>query len=813
VTGSTVAGVAPEQADGRALDRSRVSAPLLAVALPGLVTLLALLPVPSVLPAVLYLAVISTIALVGSTTSGLLASCVSFAAFAFFFVVPRHTVAAPDWPHASELAGFVVVAVGLTQVFDWERRLRAAERAARRRAEEAAARTRRLEAVARALAEARTPQQVLDAVLTEGLVAADARAGVIAFVSPDGSGLDVVASRGYEGGEAHFDDWSHFGLDEELPLSVAVRTGVPVYLSSTAERNARFPLLAARVGASSEPSHGLTCLPLTFEDRVLGGLVLSFPGDEGFDADRRALKEALAAQAAQALDRARLDAAERELRERLAFLAEASELLASSLDYELTLARLAQLVVPRLADWCTVDMLAADGSIERLAVAHQDPAKVRLARELAERFPADRSADRGVARVLRTGEPELIPEIADELLVTAVAGNDELLGILRELGLRSALTVPLVARGQTLGALTLIAAESVRPYGESDLELVLDLARRAAVAVDNARLHAQAERRADAARALEHVTESVVLVDEAGEARYWNASAAQLLGAGVAEWSRLRTLLDHRSASVQTVPVELEGGELWLQVSRTAFDGGCVYAIRDVTEERQLERTRSEFVATASHELRTPIAAVYGAFQTLLRDDVSLPDDQRDRFLRMGLEESSRLATIVDDLLLVGQLDAGTPRITRERCELSELVTELAERMQVPDTHRLVVDLSTGLPPVRCDPVRLQQVLVNLIENALKYSPGGGTVTFSGSATDGTVAIEVTDEGIGIPVADQARIFERFVRLDPTLTRGVGGTGLGLYISRELVARMDGSIQVRSREGEGTTFRVELPAA
>jgi GAF domain-containing protein len=519
VTGLTLPGQ-------EALRRWSLSAPgrralggAVAVAAPGLVTLLALTSVASAVPRMLYIAAITVAAAVGGTAAGLAAAVLAFAAFAYFFAPPLDSATISAGSEAVSLAVFLVVGAAIGQYVAQERR-------ARQRAEQAAAHTRRLEAVARALAQARAAQQVLDAILTEGLAAAEARAGLIGVVSEDGETIEVIAHRGYE--RERFEAWTGFPVRERLPLSDAVRTGEPVYLASTAERDRRYPPLAR----PPERSHALACLPLVFEGRTLGGLVLSFPGDVVFDAERRALKEALAAQAAAALDRARLDQAERELRQRLAFLAEASALLASSLDYERTLRRFAELCVPRLADWCAIDMPAADGSIERLVVAHPDPEKVRYAHELTRRFPADPDAPTGVPKVLRTGETEFVPEISDELLAAATQDDEELLRIARELRLRSAITVPLAARGRILGALSLVAAESGRRYTQADVEFATDLARRAAVAVDNARLHAEAERRADAARALRYVEEGVVLVDLSGAPRYWNEAARGCSGTG-----------------------------------------------------------------------------------------------------------------------------------------------------------------------------------------------------------------------------------------------------------------------------------------
>lgn len=175
------------------------------------------------------------------------------------------------------------------------------------------------------------------------------------------------------------------------------------------------------------------------------------------------------------------------------FLAEAGEVLSSSLDYRATLSNVARLAVPTLADWCGVDVLEEDGSLERLAVAHQDPQKVELAHELQERYPPDPDAPYGVHQVLRTGEAQMMSEIPPELIERA-ARDEKHREMLRQLGLNSYMTIPLIARHRTLGAITLVYAESGRRYGEQDLGLAKDLARRAALAVDNSRLYGQAQR-------------------------------------------------------------------------------------------------------------------------------------------------------------------------------------------------------------------------------------------------------------------------------------------------------------------------------
>jgi signal transduction histidine kinase len=234
-----------------------------------------------------------------------------------------------------------------------------------------------------------------------------------------------------------------------------------------------------------------------------------------------------------------------------------------------------------------------------------------------------------------------------------------------------------------------------------------------------------------------------------------------------------------------------------------------------LTEEKALEEMKADFVATVSHELRTPLAAIYGSAQTIRRTDVDLDPEIRDQLLGVIASESDRLGTIVNDLLVAGRLDADQLPITVERCDPAQLATSVVEaaRTYVPESVVLELNVPDRTLSVVADPGQLHQVLVNLVDNAIKYSPEGGPVSLSVANGDGTIRFTIADLGLGIPASEHRRIFEKFYRLDPDMTRGIGGTGLGLYICRELVRRMDGKIWVESKLGAGSTFFVELPAA
>jgi PAS domain S-box-containing protein len=524
-------------------------------------------------------------------------------------------------------------------------------------------------------------------------------------------------------------------------------------------------------------------------------------------------------------DRERARAAAEAAGERLQVLAEASQQLAGTLDYESTLANLAKLLVPRFADWYAVDIVDG-GGFRRIAVVHKDPAKAEWA-DKSQRLFAPRTDElEGSARVVRTGEAVLYRTITEELLAASTLGPEHH-EVLRELGMASAMCVPLTAAGRTFGALMLVSSDPERLYDEDDLEFAKHLGRRAAVAVDNARLYREAERRARAALVVEHVADGVVLVDNTGVIQLWNPAAQHMTGVDArdavdraaaqlfADWESIEALSRNDELRPSIQPVNVNGRELWLSITGVGFEDGSVYAFRDVTEERAVETLKSDFVSTISHELRTPLAAIYGAALTLRREDVPLGEPQRTGLLEVIASESDRLARIVNDVLWVSRLESDGLRTTIAPCDGVELAKRVvdAARHYVPPTIKLEFAAPEDVPLIAADPDKVRQVLTNLVDNAVKYSPDGGRVAVEVGVTDRNVRFSVRDEGLGVPPGEHRRIFEKFYRLDPDLTRGVGGTGLGLYISRELLERMDGRIWVESSGEGGSTFVAELPLA
>ena len=569
-------------------------------------------------------------------------------------------------------------------------------------------------------------------------------------------------------------------------------------------------------------------VPLVARGTTLGVLTLATAesGRVYGEPDLR-LAEELAARAALAVDNARLyrDAVANEEQQR--FLAEAGAVLASSLDYAATLQSIARLAVPVFADWCIVDVVEEE-RIQRVATAASDEESERLLEELRRRYPPTMDSPQPAAAALREGKPVIYHEFTPESL--AKTTRDEYhFDLMTRLAPHSALAVPLVARGGTIGAMTFAWASSRRLYTERDLVLAEEVARRAALAVDNARLHRETEERAQATLVLGHVGDGVFMLDRDGVVRLWNPAAEAITRLSredvvgrraddaIPGWRAISVRIPVAKSpaagqSAETVPVEIGEHELWLSVSGVALEEGTVYAFRDLTEERALEKIRSDFVSTVSHELRTPLASVYGAAMTLARKDLELDDGQRSQLLGVVSHEAERLARIIDDVLLASRLDTETVSFSIESCDPVEAVEAAARaaRTHLPSHLELEV-ASSSAPRVAADPEQLRQVLENLIDNAVKYAPEPGVVEIGVGRRGRWACFWVRDEGIGIPEGQQERIFEKFYRLDPELLRGVGGTGLGLYISRELVQRMDGRIWVESEDGAGSTVFFELP--
>lgn len=418
------------------------------------------------------------------------------------------------------------------------------------------------------------------------------------------------------------------------------------------------------------------------------------------------------------------DATERRKAENdLRFLAETTELLAASLDTETTLDTLVRRVVAYLADWCVVDAVDETGRVRDVAVAHVDPEMERRLLAMRRRRPIDPRSPTGPGAALRTGRSFLYSVMTDDDHVLHV-DDPAARGEFRAFGFRSGIAVPLIARGVTIGALSFGSATPGR-FGPSELSLAEDLARRAALAMDNARLYR---------------------------------------------------------------------------------DSQAAIAARD------------QFLSVAAHELRTPITSISGFAELLRRELNSSGDPERvGRYVDRLIASGGRLGALVEDMLDVSRIRLGQLPLRLETVDLAGLVRRVVSSYQEQagrERHELVTKIPSGPCPVVADEDRLEQVLTNLLDNAVKYAPEGGEVRIALASGDGAVRLSVSDSGIGLPSADLESIFRPFGRAENAVAGNLPGLGLGLFICRNIVERHGGRIWAESAgQGKGTTMVVWLPVS
>ncbi|HEU4880156.1 MAG TPA: GAF domain-containing sensor histidine kinase [Gemmatimonadaceae bacterium] len=416
------------------------------------------------------------------------------------------------------------------------------------------------------------------------------------------------------------------------------------------------------------------------------------------------------------------------------FLAEISRTLLDSGEYEETLVKIARLALPELSAWCILDLVQPDGSLTRLAVMHPDPLFEPLAKELETQFPPKNGDLLGAPRILVTQQPELVPEMTQDLIDKGGFDKRQL-GILNTLGFCSYMIVPLKARDRLLGAITFISADPECRYTPKDLLFAEDLAGRIAMGMDNVRLYQEAERARE---------EAVAAVARASLA----------------------------------------------------------------------DRAKTDFLATMSHELRTPLNAIAGYAELLelgMRGPVT--EQQREAIARIRRSEQHLLG-IVNDILMFAKTETGRIPLQLEDTPVGpaiDAVSFLVGPMLAANEIRFSHEESEADLRVIADRDRLNQILVNLLSNAAKFSPRGGEVRVRSETQDHLVAIHVEDEGTGIQEDKLEAIFEPFVQLSSGLTRTADGSGLGLAISRELARLMGGDVTVESVVTRGSIFTLTLP--
>ncbi|WP_392481869.1 AAA family ATPase [Nostoc sp. C110] len=591
--------------------------------------------------------------------------------------------------------------------------------------------------------------------------------------------------------------------------------------------------------------------------------------------------------------------------QRAAFLAQVSATLASSLDYESTLASVANLVVPYFADWCSVDLLQDNQSINRVAVAHRDPEKVKLGWQLHQHYPRKLDEPGGVPKVLRTGIPEMVTEISDALLAKGIQ-DAEHLRIIREIGLKSCIMLPLTARERIFGAISFFTAESERRYSTADLSLAEDIAHRAAIAIDNARLYQEAQQaQKTAEQALERIARlqsitaalsesltptqvSEVIVEQSMAALKASSALVALLNENKTELEIVRSVgynqdlvdawryfpIDSPSPLAEAVrtgqpawaesrqnriaryphlaeayaqydidawisiPLMVEGSAVggitlgFIQLQELSGEDQafilavaqqCAQAIarahlyeaertaRNAAESAN--RIKDEFLAVLSHELRTPLNPILG--WTKLMRSRKLDQATSDRALET-IERNAKLQTqLIEDLLDVSRILQGKLNLNFGPINLVSVIEAAIETVRLSAQAKSIeiqTIFESGVGSVLGDGNRLQQVIWNILSNAIKFTPSGGQVKIKLGQVGSQVQICVTDTGKGIAPEFLPFVFDYFRQADGATTRKFGGLGLGLAIVRHLVELHGGTVQVESLgEEKGATFTVRLP--
>jgi two-component system, OmpR family, phosphate regulon sensor histidine kinase PhoR len=602
---------------------------------------------------------------------------------------------------------------------------------------------------------------------------------------------------------------------DEGPLGRSVRQGRVLAAPALAEDD-RLPA-AWREAAAAGGYRALLAVPVETPRNETGGVVVVFFEEERlFTDDDLELARHLADATHGALERSELFEAERTARALAQQLTRTGRLLTTELDPAAVLDEVVQ-QAPELvhADACAIRVLE-DGELVVNAAVGPGADEALGSRSSSQSWlSGDVVQSRSPVALENAGADDRLRQL-DPMLA---AGNAAYLG------------VPLGGpEGTPIGVLAVYCAEP-RPWREEEVEAMLALAASTSAALANAELYQRVALEKERSFAiLANIADGIVAVDREGRVVLWNEAAEKITGVSAADAlgrapaDVLQRALESGSDTPlgdRLVSVMRGREEVWLSMTEAVMRdpagavAGRIFAFRDISADRLVEQMKSDFVSSVSHELRTPLTSIYGFAETLLRQDVLFGDEERKTFLGYIASESQRLTAIVDALLNVARLDTGDLKVVIAPTDVRDVVDEVVQNAQDggADGHQFVVDLPEEPLAANADRDKLRQVFSILLDNALKYSQGG-TVKVGVERKDDTVEVSVADEGIGIPQGDQDQIFRKFYRgSGAELRAGASGSGLGLFIARGLVTAMGGRIWVESREGEGSTFAFELPAA
>ncbi len=652
--------------------------------------------------------------------------------------------------------------------------------------------------------------ETLDAL---GQAATDAFGGdAAAVLMPRGTDLELAAS---------------VRLPDELARAFA--SGLPASASSLATAAADERIVASPAVADDtrfDPPwqallretalSALLAVPVASRRAGRSGLVLVFfAAQRTFSDEELEVARHLSDAARGALERSELYEAERTARALSQQLARTGSVLATELDPAAVLDEVVQQAPVLLAaDACAVLTLEEDELVVSAASGEGTSDAVGARVSTHASISGDVFQSRAPVAVDDAGAGQ------------QPAGRDQLLGG----GYAAYLGVPLSGpEGATVGVLA-VYARRPRTWRAEEVEALLALAGNTSAALANAELYSRVSLENERSVAiLANIADGIVAVDHDGHVVLWNAAAEQITGVpqeeaiGHTTAQVLRRNLesgdDEAPAGQRLVSIPRGGEELWLSLSEAVMRdplgavAGRIFAFRDISADRMVEQVKSDFVAAVSHELRTPLTSIYGFAETLLRQDIPFAEEERRTFLAYIASESKRLTEIVDQLLNVARLDAGDLQVERGRIDVGSVVSEVVGTVDADNGHRFEIDLPDEPLAAEADPEKVRQVFNILVENALRYSPQGGTVTVGARRNADRVEVRVVDEGMGIPAAEREWIFRKFYRAESAARDGAAGTGLGLFIAKELVNAMGGRIWVDSTEGEGSSFAFELPLA
>jgi PAS domain S-box-containing protein len=632
-----------------------------------------------------------------------------------------------------------------------------------------------------------------------------------AVLMPGAAGLEPAGEFGLPSG---LEEFLVAEVDDPAgPLAAAARSQ-RVLSSANVLEDERFSA-RWRDRADAMGFRSLLVIPVDSGQRR-GLAVVFFAEERRFDDDDLELARRLARAARGALERSELYESERTSRALSQQLTRMGRYLAAELDPTAVLEELVA-QAPRLlgVEACSIRVQEGGDLVVRAVAGPDTEGALGTRSQTTSRLAGD---------VVQTLSPLALPDVGDD---ERIVEADPLL----RAGYRAYLGVPLfAAEGSPHGVLSLYS-RCPRSWREEEIEAVVALAGTASAVLANAELYQNvAIERERSIAILENVADGIVAVDRQGNVVLWNDAAERITGVPRTEaLGRTPAQVLQRNiaspggepAGNRLVAVRRGSEEVWLSVTEAVMrdpagaEAGRIFAFRDVSADRAVEQMKSDFVSMVSQELRRPLTSIYGFAETLLRRGEAFGEAERATFLGYIASETERLTAIVDRLLSVARLDAGDLEVQLAPLDVRPILSEataIAERSEAMNAHRFVLDLPEETLGARADPDKLKQVLAHLLDNAVRYSPDGGTVTVVARERGSAVEVRIVDEGTGIPAVDRERIFRKFYRGESG-GRDAGGTGLGLFLARGLVSAMGGRIWVDSEEGRGSSFVFELPSA